>query len=240
MTYEPPRQNPQYPYGPPPGQQPQQPRYGAPQQYGMPQQYGPPGGPPPGYRLPQPPRPPRKRHPARTTAIIVASIVVVFIVGAVASAKTPKGQHHGTVAAAAPAPAAATHPAKGHRDAPTTAPVSSPPPVTVTRTVKRVVFIVTGSAPGGAQITYGSDSENLSPPGGAASPPWHASVPLNLGALYYAVSAQLQGSGNISCRVVLRVTRYWSDGTHESASRVLATGRAENSYNICQAQFNND
>jgi len=101
------------------------------------------------------------------------------------------------------------------------------------------VFVVTGTAPAGVDITYGSDSDSLSPPGGSPALPFRGSVNANLNALYYAVSAQLQGSGSIRCYVVLRVTRYWSDHTHDSAHRTLASGRAENGYNICSAQFNN-
>jgi hypothetical protein len=40
--------------------------------------------------------------------------------------------------------------------------------------------------------------------------------------------------------VLLKVTRYWSDGTHLSRSKVIAHGHASGCYNICDAQFNND
>jgi hypothetical protein len=200
---------------------------------------------PPSWPAPPAPRRPRRagsawaqRHPVKMIGLIIVGCVVVFAVSEAAGVATPpapRPQHPAAAAVVAHSSAPTSSP-----PAPAPARTTTPPPAPhVTRTVRRVVFIVTGSAPGGAMITYGSDSSNLSPPGGTATPPWRASVRLNLGALYYAVSAQLQGDGDIACRVVLRVTRYWSDGTHLSAARTLATGRAENGYNICQAQYNN-
>jgi hypothetical protein len=91
-----------------------------------------------------------------------------------------------------------------------------------------VVFMVSGNAPDGVSITYGSDTVNDSPSGtlgplGSGTPaPWQASLPYNSSALYYYVSAQLQGSGSISCSV--------------SGPGSEVNGQASGQYNICQAE----
>ena len=86
-----------------------------------------------------------------------------------------------------------------------------------------MVFSVTGSAPEGVDITYGTDNSNLT--GGAL--PWTASLPLdNSGAtLHYDVSAQLQGpDGSIACSISIGGT-------------VISSGMAIGDYNICSAQI---
>lgn len=119
---------------------------------------------------------------------------------------------------------------------------STAPAVTRTRTVTRVLFVVTGTAAQGADITYGSDSDNRSPHGGlgplgsGTAIPWHGSIHYHKSALYYYVSAQLQGSGNITCKVRVQVTAYYSDGTHRTRAKTTATGHASGEYNICDAQ----
>jgi hypothetical protein len=108
-----------------------------------------------------------------------------------------------------------------------------------------IVFKVTGTAADGADITYGSDSDNLSPEGNlgvlgnGTALPWTGKVRYDKNALYYSVTAQLQGSGDIRCAVILRVTRYYSDGTHQTRGKVMARGHASGEYNICDAQVNN-
>ena len=59
-----------------------------------------------------------------------------------------------------------------------------PPPVPT------VIFIVTGNAPGGVDITYGNDSSNLQGNG----LPFKAHLHYDANASYYDVTAQLQGS----------------------------------------------
>lgn len=108
----------------------------------------------------------------------------------------------------------------------------------VTRKVTRVVFRVRGE--GLADITYGTDSDNLSPDNGnGTEPPFTASMRYHSGPLYYDVSAQLQGSGDIRCALLMRLTVYYSDGTHISRSKVMARGHASGGYNICDAQVSN-
>ena len=118
--------------------------------------------------------------------------------------------------------------------------------VTRIRTRTLVIFRVRGDAgASGADITYGSDSDNISPPEGlgmlgtGSAVPFTGSLRSRSSALYYAISAQLQGSGDITCSVSLKVTAFYSDGTHRSKSKVVAHGHAVGGYNICDAQVNN-
>lgn len=151
------------------------------------------------------------------------------------------GQSAGTGTAAAPSPSLAASPAGG-----TPAPAaSSSPGVHKTHSRTQVVFTVTGSAPSGADITYGSDSDNRSPQGGlgalgsGTALPWQGSVKYRSSALYYDVTAQLQGGGDITCKVRIRVTQFYSDGTHISKAKTVASGHASGGYNICDAQAEN-
>jgi hypothetical protein len=114
-------------------------------------------------------------------------------------------------------------------------------PATMTRQTDRVVFKVSGS--GYPSIQYGSDSDSNSPKGGYGplgdgnALPWSGSVTYNAGALYYAVSAQLEGSGDISDSVTEVITTYCSDGTHKTERFPLASGHASGGYNIAQAEY---
>jgi hypothetical protein len=199
--------------------------------YGQQQPYQPfqpePGyGPQPGYQMPPPP-PPRRRRTARSVILSVVAVLAVLIaIGAALGGGSHPRRHHPATTAASPSPASS-------QTEITITPKSNPP----VRTKVRVVFVVTGSAPGGADITYGSDSDNLSPHTGVL--PFHASVPFHDSALYYALNAQLNGSGDITCRVYLKVTKFWMDGTHKTLRRLVAHGRASGGYNICDAQVNN-
>jgi hypothetical protein len=89
-----------------------------------------------------------------------------------------------------------------------------------------VVFKVWGTAPAGdlgpLDITYGSDSDNLK--GSFKSGKFTATLPLKKDAMFFQVTAQLQGSGDIQCSVTV-------DGQTK-------TGHAAGGYNICSAQLN--
>jgi hypothetical protein len=85
-----------------------------------------------------------------------------------------------------------------------------------------VVFSVTGTAPGGVDITYGDDGSNYQ----GSAPPFHARLRIKKGAMYYVVTAQLQGGGNITCRVTI--------------GRAVKVSHAVGGYNICSAQLNSD
>jgi hypothetical protein len=121
-------------------------------------------------------------------------------------------------------------------------PSPSPTPVpTMTRQVDLVVFKVWGS--GYPSVQYGSDSNNNDAPGGygplgnGVALPWSASLTYDSGALYYAVSAQLQGYGDISDSVTEVITTYCSDGSHKTESFPLASGHASGGYAIAQAEY---
>jgi hypothetical protein len=119
-------------------------------------------------------------------------------------------------------------------------PSASPAP-TMTRQTDVVVFRVSGS--GYPSIQYGTDSNNNSPPGGYGplgngnALPWSGSVTYDSSALYYYVSAQLQGYGDISDSVTEVITTYCSDGSHKTESFSLASGHASGGYNIALAEY---
>jgi hypothetical protein len=113
------------------------------------------------------------------------------------------------------------------------------PALTMTRQTDAVVFKVWGS--GDPSMQYCTDNNN-SPPGGYGSLgngnalPWSASRPYDSGALYWFVSAQLQGDGDISDSVTEVVTTWCSDGSHKTESFPVASGHAIGGYNIAQAE----
>jgi hypothetical protein len=90
---------------------------------------------------------------------------------------------------------------------------------------KVVIFKVWGTAPAGAlgplDITYGSDSDNRD--GTFENGEFKATLPLDDDTLYYNVTAQLQGSGDIQCSVTV-------GGKTKKA-------HAAGDYNICMAQL---
>lgn len=90
---------------------------------------------------------------------------------------------------------------------------------------KVVIFKVWGTAPAGAlgplNITYGSDSDNRD--GAFKNGKFEATLPLDDDALYFNVTAQLQGSGDIHCSV--------------TAGGKTKKAHAAGDYNICMAQL---
>ena len=66
-----------------------------------------------------------------------------------------------------------------------------------------------------------------------------ARLAYNPNALYYAVTAQLQGSGDISDSVTEVITTYCSDGHHKTERFPLASGHASGGYAIAQAEYSN-
>lgn len=88
-----------------------------------------------------------------------------------------------------------------------------------------MIFKVWGTAPAGAlgplNITYGSDSDNRD--GAFKNGKFEATLPLDDDAIYFNVTAQLQGSGDIHCSVTV-------GGKTKKA-------HAAGDYNICMAQL---
>jgi hypothetical protein len=194
----------QYPQQP--GQHPQQqPVWGAPQQ--------PQGGAPP-------PQPPKKRSVGKAVGIgclgIIGLFVVIAVIGAVASSGGSKSSSSGTSSTATAQNSGGKAKAGGH---------AKTGGSNADKAASTVVFKVWGTAPAGAlgpaDITYGSDSDNRQ--GHWKNGGFTTTLPFKSDAMYYAVNAQLQGSGNIHCSVTV-------DGKTK-------TGHASGGYNICSAQL---
>lgn len=168
-----------------------------------------PGGPPGNFFPPNaaPPAPPKKKH---TFWKVVLGIVVVIIL-IVVLAKSCGGGGPSATVAPADSPAAqptgkASHPSAKH----TKKPAAS----------SKVAFKVTGSAPNGVDITYGSDSDNLQ---GGNTTPWKDHLKVKKDSQYYYVTAQLNGKGSLKCSITI--------------GDVVARGTARGSYNVCTAQL---
>ncbi|MEU6538404.1 hypothetical protein [Streptomyces sp. NPDC047000] len=209
-------------------QYPQQPQPGwnGPQQPGQPQPWG---GPQPGWGMP--PQPPKKGRAGKIIGFgclgIVALFVLIGIIAAVAGgggseSKSGKSTGAGKAKTSSSAP-------KSEKSAGSSAPKAKKSAATEKSNndgkKKTVTFKVWGTAPAGAlgplDITYGSDSDNRN--GKFANGKFEATLPLDDEAMYYVVTAQLQGSGNINCSVTV-------DGKTKK-------GHASGGYNICDAQL---
>ncbi|MFD7603099.1 MmpS family transport accessory protein [Streptomyces mirabilis] len=192
----------------------------------------PPSGPPSWSQVPppppMPPQPTGRPKWARKRIAIPAALVILFIGVGIGSS----GSDQKTAAAANPAPRVTVTATAASKTK-----LEPAPTVTVTKTAKpaaakatpkkaepaapadKVVFKVWGSAPAGVDITYGSDSDNLQGRG----LPMTKTLTLKDDAMYYNVTAQLQGGGDIHCSVTV-------DGKTKS-------GHASGGYNICNAQL---
>ena len=115
------------------------------------------------------------------------------------------------------------------------------PSPSMTKQTDKIVFRVKGS--GYPSIQYGTDSSDNNPAGGYGplgdgNPlPWTASMSYSAGALYYYVTAQLEGSGDISDSVTEVIETWCSNGTHKTESFQLATGQAAGGYAIANAEY---
>ncbi|MGW2344883.1 hypothetical protein [Streptomyces sp. NPDC001661] len=193
----------------------------------------------PGPVMPGPGFPPPSSGPkwAKKRFVIPAAFVILFIgVGIGASG----GGEEKAVASTKPAPTVTVTKSAAAKDGK----AKPAPTVTVTKTAKpkaaapakkpaekpseeeapsgKVVFKVWGSAPAGVDTTYGSDSDNRD----GSGLPMTKTLSVNDDALYFHVSAQLQGGGDINCSVTV-------DGHTKK-------GHASGSYNICTAQVNSN
>lgn len=168
-----------------------------------PQQWPPqPGQYPPQY---QPPRqPPRRRQwsAGKIIAVIAACVVATVVITSVAVSigKTP--------AASSSAPPAAT------------GATSASSPATQAAAAATVTYVVTGS---GADVTYGPEgSEN------SGSVPMRKTVAIPASPPgYYAVSAQLQGGGSVTCEILV-------------SGKVISKSAANGSYNIADCEIVQD
>jgi hypothetical protein len=184
----------------------------------------------------QGPKPFWRRTPFLMAAPPLTLVMIITIVGFVsactsspASSFTPVTQSFGS-AGGSPSASAGGSPSG-----------SASPTPTMTRQTDLVVFKVTGS--GYPSIQYGTDNNGNSPPGGYGplgngnALPWSGSLTYDSSALYYYVSAQLQGYGDISDSVTEVITTYCSNGHHKKESFPLASGHASGGYNIAMAEY---
>lgn len=164
------------------------------------QQPPPPGGPP------QPPRR-RKTHTTRNVLLLCAGAVLVLVIIAAAASGGHKGK--------TPAAASATSPATSSASS---APAASTPAKPAAKAAARqtVTYVVTGSP--GASVTYGPEGSSLN-----GHVPMHVTASL-ANPQYYSISAQLNGGGAVSCRILV-------DG------KVLSRARATGGYNIAQCEI---
>lgn len=162
-----------------------------------------------------PPPAPKKRSAGKAVGLGCLGIVGLFIIIAIAAAATSSGSKNDSSSGST---ASASHGAKGAAPAKAGGSDSGSTSHTVT-------FKVWGTAPAGdlgpLDITYGDDTDNLK--GDFKNGSFTGTVPFKKDAMYYDVTAQLQGSGDIQCSVTV-------DGHTKS-------GHASGGYNICSAQL---
>ncbi|MER5945555.1 hypothetical protein ABT127_05795 [Streptomyces sp. NPDC001904] len=181
----------------------------------------------PGFQPPTGPKWAKKRF-------VIPSLVLALVIGVGIGASG--GGNEKASADAKPAPTVTVTEAAGEKGGK----AEPAPTVTVTKTAEpkteapaekpaadkvpsgKVVFKVWGSAPSGVSTTYGSDSDNRN----GAGLPMTKTLSVEDDALYFHVSAQLQGGGDINCSVTV-------DGHTKK-------GHASGGYNICMAQVNSD
>ena len=117
----------------------------------------------------------------------------------------------------------------------------APAAPTMIRQTDTVVFKVSGN--GFPSIQYGTDSSNNQVPGGngplgdGVALPWSATMPYDSNALYYAVTAQLEGYGAVSDSVTEVITTKCSGQPAKTESFSLASGNASGGYAIAQAEY---
>ena len=85
---------------------------------------------------------------------------------------------------------------------------------------RTVEFVVTGNAPNGVDITYGSDASNHQ-----GHFPMDVTKPLRKNVLYW-VMAELKGGGRITCKVII--------------GNAVRAGHAIGGHNVCTAQSPSD
>lgn len=166
--------------------------------------WGSPTPPPPPYG---PPAPPRKSPAKGCLGIgcggLLAAVVLVAVIVAVTGGKTAN------TTATSNAPAAAA-PATTSPAAPSAKPTKAAP--------QTVTYVLTGSD---ADVQYG-------PAGSSAQGKVPMTVTSTLGSpAYYSISAQLNGSGNVTCKI-------------EVDGRIISQASASGGYNIADCEIVQD
>jgi hypothetical protein len=158
----------------------------------------------------------------KITSSVAGAVGAVFLAVALSACGSSGGTDTPAPAPTSSQPATIqpTHPVT-----PTTTPPTTAPPIAGAADSGKVVFKVWGNAPAGVlgslDITYGSDSDSNT--GHFKDGTFSATLPYDQDAMYYAVTAQLQGSGDVKCSVTV-------EGQ-------VKTGHAAGGYNICDAQL---
>lgn len=193
-----------------------QPYYGQPPQFGQqspytgPQMYQPP---------PQPPKKPRS--PAQLGCLGAIAVAVIVIIAVAVSSGGKSGNT--ATGVTTPTQTAAANASPAAAPATTSETTAADPATSSQPTVPdQVVFTCTGSAPDGVDITYGGEGSNFS----ASSLPFSKTLSLQTTEQYYNVTAQLSGSGHVSCTTVVDY----------QGSPTTQTGSAEGGYNIASAE----
>jgi hypothetical protein len=169
--------------------------------------------------MPQPPKRHRIRKAFGIAGALVLAVIFISIIGSAMSG-SPKGTRSQIPATPVYTPAA---------------PVASTAPATVTPPAPvYVVFTVTGSAPSGASVMYGSDADVITPAGtlgvlgDGVALPFTATMKFDPSAMYYNLTAQLEGSGSITSTITIKRAGY--------SDLVVSHGSATGGYNIASAQ----
>ncbi|MEU6097326.1 hypothetical protein [Streptomyces sp. NPDC047079] len=194
--------------------QPQQPGWGGPQQ--------------PGYGTPPiAPQPPKKSKTGKILGFGCLGVVALFVlIGIIAAIAGGGGSGKSGSAGEAKPAATATKGEKATAEKDAAGGKSGDKPKSSgskdDKAKKVAVFKVWGTAAGGVDITYGSDSDTRQ--GHFKNGAFEATLPVSKDALYFNVMGQLSGGGDINCSVTI-------DGKTKK-------GHASGGYNICDAQLN--
>jgi hypothetical protein len=159
----------------------------------------------------------------KRTKVGLGTFGVIVVIGAISSALGGHDNSANTTSAASSAASAAAAPASAPTpSAPdSSAPSFSPDPAPTTQAPDTVTYKVWGTA--GADVMYGPAGSNYS---GSVPMDTSATIPANP-PQYYAIQAQLQGGGSVSCSISV-------DG------KVISQGSASGGYNIASCEISQD
>lgn len=184
--------------------------------YYNPQNFTPPPAPQPGKR---------KLSSRRGFWLAIGGIIAFVLIAALTNGgKTPPGQTAASTDTATTVASTDPSPVTNASDA---LAVGAPSTAAAAPIQQQVTYQCTGHAPDGIDITYGADGSNNS----ASSLPFTRTSTLESTALYYVVTAQLQGGGSVSCTTTVT----YDDGSGVAQS-VNKSASASGGYNIASAQ----
>ncbi|MFC1416388.1 hypothetical protein [Streptacidiphilus cavernicola] len=173
--------------------------------------YPPQQGPPTAY-MPPPPEPKKSKKAAGCLGIGCGGLVLIAVIGGIAAAVSGGGKSGSSSTTVAAGPAQATTEAAAPAASKAAAPKKAATPDTVT-------YIVTGTS--NADVQYGTAGSTT-----------QGHVPLKVtkklgNPLYYSISAQLQGSGKVTCKI-------------EVNGKAISTATASGGYNIAMCEMSKD